>query len=66
MLESCWLCLREKGVLMIGWNDVPEHSPVPLSDLDALKKFQPYVFPALGKTELLTEFGSAAHLQLLH
>ena len=55
MLESCWICLREKGVLMIGWNDVPEHSPVPLSDLDALKKFQPYVFPELGKSELLTD-----------
>jgi hypothetical protein len=55
MLESCWICLREKGVLMIGWNDVPEHSPVALSDLDALKKFQPYIFPELGKSELLTD-----------
>ncbi len=55
MLESCWLCLREKGVLMIGWNDVPEHSPVPLSDLESLKKFRPYVFPELGKSELLTD-----------
>jgi SAM-dependent methyltransferase len=54
MLEACWTCLREKGVLLIGWNDVPERTPVPLSDLATLKKFQPYVFPAIGKTELLT------------
>src|SRR3954447_6908983 len=55
MLESCWCCLRERGVLLIGWNDVPEHAPVALSDLQSLRKFHPYVFPALGVNELETD-----------
>lgn len=51
-LDSCWLCLREGGVLLLGCNDVPEHSPVPHSELAALRKFQPYNFPELGVAEL--------------
>jgi SAM-dependent methyltransferase len=52
MLESCWHCLRESGVLLLGCNDVPEHSPVPHSELVALKRLQPHIFPALGVSEL--------------
>jgi hypothetical protein len=55
MLEACWMCLRERGVLLIGWNDVPERTPVPISKLVALEKFQPYVLPVLGKSQLLTD-----------
>lgn len=54
MLESCWSSLRERGVLLVGWNDVPEHSPVAMSDLKALRWFQPYVFPELGASEFKT------------
>ena len=56
MLESCWDCLRDKGVLMIGWNDVPERlPPVPLSEVAALRKFRPYLFPELGTAERRTD-----------
>jgi SAM-dependent methyltransferase len=56
MLASCWRCLRDKGVLLIGWNDVPEHlPPVPLSEFGPLQQFQPYAFPALEAAELRTD-----------
>lgn len=51
-LDSCWLCLRERGVLLLGCNDVPEHSPVAHSELAALRRFQPHVFAGLGVAEL--------------
>lgn len=55
MLDACWTALREKGVLLLGWNDVPEHAPVALSELEALSMFQPYVFPELEREEVLTD-----------
>ena len=54
MLEASWDCLRERGVLLIGWNNVPERLPVVLSELKALRRFKPYVLPQLGVAELTT------------
>jgi len=54
-LDSCWLCLRDSGVLLLGCNDVPKHSPVVLSKLKSLRRFQPYIFPHLGTSELCVD-----------
>jgi hypothetical protein len=55
MLEGCWNCLRTGGLLLIGWNDVSDHKPLALSDLKALQRFQPLVFPELGAAVLRTD-----------
>jgi hypothetical protein len=52
MLDSSWHCLSEHGVLLLGCNDLPEHTPVVLSELDEMKRFRPFVFPAVGVSEL--------------
>lgn len=39
--------LRPGGHMIIGWNDLTRHRPFVLSDIAALQKFEPYVFPPL-------------------
>ncbi|HVK06618.1 MAG TPA: class I SAM-dependent methyltransferase, partial [Armatimonadaceae bacterium] len=48
-------CLRPGGLLLVGWNDVPEHTPVPLESIDALKPFAPWVFAPLGGARIPTD-----------
>ena len=43
--------LRPGGALIIGWDDVPEHKPFALSELDGLEKFSSWTFPPLGSDE---------------
>lgn len=50
-------CLRPRGLLIIGWDDVPEHRPFLLGELQALQSFERYVFPPLGESEYLTQTG---------
>jgi SAM-dependent methyltransferase len=54
-LGACHACLRESGVLMIGWDDIPERRPFPLSECVALRAYVPFVFPPLGTAEFLTD-----------
>lgn len=37
--RCCYQCLREGGVLVLGWNDMPEHRPVPLQSIQSLARF---------------------------
>ena len=37
--RCCYDCLRDGGVLVLGWNDVPEHCPVPLQSIQSLTRF---------------------------
>ena len=46
-------CLKPGGVFLLGWNDVPEHSPVPLADLESLGKFKTWMFPPLAASNVL-------------
>lgn len=50
----CFDLLRPGGVLVVGWNDVPEHRPFPLEDCEALKLFTPWRFPPLATTQYRT------------
>ncbi|MEC4881694.1 MAG: methyltransferase domain-containing protein [Scytonema sp. PMC 1070.18] len=48
---GCYKCLRQGGVLIIGWNDVPDKKPFPLETCESLSKFQPYFFPPLSTSQ---------------
>ncbi len=39
--------LKPKGILVFGWNDIPDLVPVPLNEIVALRKFEPYYFKPL-------------------
>jgi hypothetical protein len=49
---GCSHCLRDGGLMMLGWSDAPEHRPkFRLEDVDSMKAFVPYVFPPLAAAE---------------
>lgn len=48
---GCFDCLRQGGVLIVGWNDLPERKPFPLEECKSLGKFQPYIFPPLSTSQ---------------
>jgi SAM-dependent methyltransferase len=51
---ACYECLREDGVLIIGWDDVAHLNPCPLSTWQCLQDFRPFVFPPLHTAEFVT------------
>jgi hypothetical protein len=51
---ACYECLREDGVLVIGWDDVAHLNPCPLSTWQCLQDFRPFVFPPLHTAEFVT------------
>lgn len=46
--DGCFASLREGGIFVLGWNDVPDHTPVALEQLRSLPRFTPWAFPPLG------------------
>ena len=52
--QGCFECLREGGVLVLGWNDRPRRCPFPLEECQSLKLFNHYVFPPLSTSQYLT------------
>ncbi len=53
-LEACRLALREGGVLVLGWNDVPEKRPLAPEESQSLARLRPFVFPPLGSARHAT------------
>jgi SAM-dependent methyltransferase len=51
--DVCYRCLRPGGHLLIGWNDLPEHRPFRLQEIEALSKFERWTFPPLETSEHL-------------
>lgn len=45
---QCYSRLRAGGCLLVGWDDVPERSPVPMQAIASLRKFERFEFPPLG------------------
>lgn len=45
--SGCHACLRNGGVLVLGWNDVPAHRPFPLEQCESLRLFDPHRFTPL-------------------
>jgi SAM-dependent methyltransferase len=52
---ACHECLRPGGVLIIGWDDVDERRPFPLTDCKSLQAFEPLLFSPLESSEYVTE-----------
>lgn len=46
--DACYRALRERGSLIIGWDDIPQRTPVPLEEIDSLARFAKVPFPPLG------------------
>lgn len=53
--HQCFQALRPGGILVFGWNDVPQCKPFPvLEECENLKQFLPYHFAPLSATKYLT------------
>jgi hypothetical protein len=51
---GCFEVLREGGLLVHGWNDIPELRPFDLSECSSLQRFTPWEFPPLGGSRYQT------------
>ena len=47
-------CLREGGIFVLGWNDVPRKTPFPVEEAVRAAGLRPHVFPPLGAARHLT------------
>lgn len=54
-IEMCWSRLRENGCLVFGWDDIPARTPVPLTEIAALRRFHPLEFPDCKSSRYLTD-----------
>jgi SAM-dependent methyltransferase len=52
---QCYSRLRDGGHLMLGWDDIPERTPVPLAEIASLNRFRRHDFPSLGSWRYLTD-----------
>ena len=52
---ECYCRLRANGYLVVGWDDVPERTPVPMGVIRSLKAFEKIEFPPLGTWRYLTD-----------
>jgi len=52
---ACYRGLRGGGHLILGWDDIPERSPVPLEELRSLALFDKHRFDPLGTWRYLTD-----------
>lgn len=57
-LEACRLALRPGGVLVLGWNDVPEKRVLVPAESKSLARFEPFVLPPLGVSNHVTATGN--------
>jgi SAM-dependent methyltransferase len=51
---ACWQGLREGGVFVLGWNNIPRRRPLSLEASTGLARFKPYVFAPLKESRYLT------------
>lgn len=54
-LDKCFRYLRKEGVLVIGWNDIPERRPFYPEELESLERFKHYHFEPLSAWRYLTK-----------
>ncbi|NOJ43327.1 hypothetical protein HCN58_27805 [Bradyrhizobium sp. WSM 1791] len=53
--RESFVCLRDGGVLVVGWDDIDERRPFPFDRCRSLQKFQPFVFPPLARSRYVTD-----------
>lgn len=44
---ACHSRLRSGGYLLVGWDDIPARTPVPLAEVSSLRCFRQFTFPPL-------------------
>ncbi|NMG07745.1 hypothetical protein [Brasilonema sp. UFV-L1] len=63
--HQCFNALRQGGILVFGWNNVPQYRPISVTtECDNLKKFEDYFFEPLSTAEYLvpnTEYKHTFH-----
>lgn len=47
--------LKPGGLFLLGWNDVPEHRPLLLGSIEALKALRPQLIEPLGASQMLID-----------
>ncbi len=52
--QKCYDGLRDEGILMLGWNDVPEHRPFLLESIHSLARFARFEDSPFGAWRYLT------------
>lgn len=52
---QCYSRLATNGHLLIGWDDVPQRTPVPLAQIASLSRFRKHPIPAFGSWRYLTD-----------
>lgn len=54
--EACFECLSDdRGVLVVGWDDINERRPFPLEHCYSLRSFKPFIFPPLKVEQYVTD-----------
>ncbi|WP_238993722.1 methyltransferase domain-containing protein [Calothrix sp. PCC 6303] len=57
--SACFESLRVGGILVIGWDDVPDKKPFPLNSCKSINQFKPYLFQPLNTSEYFNEEDSS-------
>jgi len=52
---ACRSRLRSGGYLLLGWDDIPARTPVPLTDVSSLRSFRQSTLPPLGAWRYRTD-----------
>ena len=55
--QQCHAQLRHGGYLVVGWDDIPERTPVPMGAIRSLARFERFEFPPLGGWRYTTNTG---------
>jgi hypothetical protein len=54
-IDACYEVLASTGILLVGWNDVPRHTPIDIRKIQAIRKFCEYHFEPLQACHYRTE-----------
>jgi hypothetical protein len=52
--DRCWSRLRDGGYFILGWDDIPARTPVPLEQIKALSRYQRFPLAEFGSWRYVT------------
>lgn len=53
--QAIWKTLRPNGLLILGYNTLPDSTPCPIDQITALQQFTPHIFPPLQSAHLQSD-----------
>jgi hypothetical protein len=54
--RACCACLRNGGVIVLGWDQLGQHRrPFPVDECQSLRQLQPFLLPPLATAEYVTD-----------